>query len=281
MGVGHQQMQYMCRDWNIQITEYIHRIDSGWTVKQQLETEFTPRDIQYNMYDAFYDLAIRRYGIEIFKEGQYRQAAIIYMYWGLPLEIAIDLCDRHTLKIESYLESYKCSIKDHNGAIYKSLHDLMQYYSVQKGELMNKIWKWWRLGDALTIRADDLRKYKAKPKDHLGNEYSTITEMCKHYKLQPEEYNFNIKLGVPMADILEGQLKRSEEKALKNPSKTRKTGDTQRLDHKGNRYKNLQEMCKHYGISTQTFYKLKRRGYTLERIFEEYPKYGLTGKDAS
>lgn len=90
-----------------------------------------------------------------------------------------------------------------------------------------------------------------KVKDHLGNEYSSIKEMCTAYGVTTATYFQRLHRGATMQD------------ALETPVRSR--GVT---DHKGNRYKTLDDMCKAYDITPSVYYGRVQMGWSLQKILE-------------
>ena len=79
-------------------------------------------------------------------------------------------------------------------------------------------------------------------KDHLGNEFPNIMAMCKHY---------GIKSATLYKRINEKHM--SLEETLTTP--VRKQKPIPCKDHLGNEFPSKSAMCKHYGISKDTFKK--------------------------
>lgn len=98
-------------------------------------------------------------------------------------------------------------------------------------------------------------------KDHLGNQYPSITEMCKAYKIKPETYNRRIKVYMW-----------SVEKALTTPVK--KNGGQYCYDHEGTRFKSESLMCKHWGIERKTYAYRRKKGLSVEEALTNKPKPG-------
>lgn len=84
-------------------------------------------------------------------------------------------------------------------------------------------------------------------KDHLGNTYANIKEMCNRYGFSLNTYYTRLNLGW---DI---------EKILTTPLKTNAT-----KDHLGNEYPSIKAMCKAYNINCSTFQDRLKNGWSLE-----------------
>ena len=101
-----------------------------------------------------------------------------------------------------------------------------------------------------------------KYKDHLGNIYNSITEMCKHYKISNGLYQARKKLNWPLEDI------------LTKPSKQSVT------DPAGNRFANLTEMLKYYNIDKNTYMQKISAGMSMEHIlgYRKFNKNEIIGQ---
>lgn len=141
-------------------------------------------------------------------------------------------------------------------------------------------------------------------KDHKGNEYASLSEMCSHYGIKSNTYNARIKAGWSIESALTKEkyarsskdiIKDSAGVVYKNKSELcreygikRSTYDarinagwtlgealgknTRSIigcgkkcrDHLNNKYESLSEMCSHYGISLTLYSTRIRRGWTVE-----------------
>ena len=88
-------------------------------------------------------------------------------------------------------------------------------------------------------------------KDHLGNEYNTVYEMCSHYNICVQTYYKRIQRGYTLKE------------ALEKPVRIRKDIDSI-VDHVGNKYESIAEMCEHYNVNVKTYYNRLNHGCTLE-----------------
>lgn len=94
-----------------------------------------------------------------------------------------------------------------------------------------------------------------KVKDHLGNEYKSISDMCRHYGIDRDTYVIRVKRGMTV------------EKSLTTPVAVRCRGKKY-TDHFGNVFNSLSEMCKHYEIDANLFRCRERLGWSLKDILE-------------
>lgn len=88
-------------------------------------------------------------------------------------------------------------------------------------------------------------------KDHLGIEYKTKAEMCRHYGIKYYTFKGRIRAGWSL------------ESALITPEKE---VQTEIYDHLGNCYKTTSDMCKHYSIGQPLFlYRVNTLHWSIEK----------------
>lgn len=95
-----------------------------------------------------------------------------------------------------------------------------------------------------------------KVKDHLGNEYKTVKDMCFAYGITLPTYYSRKRNGMS----LEERLTHIDDRFTC-------------YDHLGFAYKNERAMCDVYGVNINTFRAKKRKGMSIKEI--------LTGKETS
>lgn len=96
--------------------------------------------------------------------------------------------------------------------------------------------------------------------DHNNNMYSSIREMCAYYKINHSTYLCRRKRGW------------TQEEALTIPCsvKNNRLNQTRYCveDHKGNKFRNLTEMCNAYGLSKRTYTRRLELGYSKQEALE-------------
>jgi hypothetical protein len=97
-------------------------------------------------------------------------------------------------------------------------------------------------------------------KDHLGNAYASITDMCKAYDVKLSTFCKRIQRGWTLEKTLTQKV---DTEKVTGKGKTCK-------DHLGNTYSSISDMCRAYGIQKYTFdYRFGRRGMTVEQALTE------------
>lgn len=89
-------------------------------------------------------------------------------------------------------------------------------------------------------------------KDHLGNEFKNVTELCRHYGIDVKTFKSRIERGMNIEDA----VKKPETIGFLQPPF---------VDHLGKEYKSINAMCKAYNMNRQTLRYRINAGYTLER----------------
>lgn len=92
-----------------------------------------------------------------------------------------------------------------------------------------------------------------KVKDHLGNEYKSISEMCRHYGITFASYEHRIESGMSLKKSLTTPVQEKRKKCK---------------DHLGNEFNSVAEMCRFHKIDNNLFNCRKRLGWDLKDILE-------------
>lgn len=87
-------------------------------------------------------------------------------------------------------------------------------------------------------------------KDHLGNEFEKVEDMCDYHDVATMTFYRKLKTGMSVKEILTTCKKKSV------------------YDHRGNKFTSQNKMCEKYGVSKDTFIRRKKKGYTLQECLE-------------
>lgn len=141
-------------------------------------------------------------------------------------------------------------VKDHLGNEYKSYTELGKKYGLNKSAITKRLRKGYTLEETLTIPSGKATK-RYQVCDHLGNIYSSMAEMLKHYNISKSVYEIRKK------------KKWSLEKILTTPIKyTTKAEIT--YDHLGNKFDSFLKMCQFYNKNCSTVKNRLNKGWSLE-----------------
>lgn len=140
--------------------------------------------------------------------------------------------------------------EDHLGNKYSSMRAMCKAYNIGIVTFKYRIKNGMSLEEALTTPLADSTKGKTC-KDHLGNEYISLSAMCEAYGVKANTFHSRIKSGMSL------------EEALTTPS-TPLVDIPERTDHLGNTYSSRVAMCKAWGMDINTFTGRLASGMSLE-----------------
>ena len=174
--------------------------------------------------------------------------------WTLEQALTVDNSHNNACKVIPKNNKY---VYDHLGNRYNTISEMAEHYGIT-----DKIY-WgrkrqckWPLEKILTtpVALPNQTANAITICDHLGNEFISISEMCKYWNMTRSTYNARRKNGW------------SIEKALTTPKKKIKVEKQEWVDHKGNHYPSLNAMCKQYGITHHTFKtRVDKLGWSIEK----------------
>lgn len=152
---------------------------------------------------------------------------------------------------------------DHLGNVYKSERAMIEHYNLSRTTYYTRLKYGLSLKDALTMSAKDFNDFlKANSKnidartDFLGNLYDNVEAMCNHYGIVLSTYQYRLSLGW------------SKEKALtaySSKSSICRKLEGKIMDHKGNNFQTVKDMCEYYNIDPFTFYKRIENNWSVEK----------------
>ena len=221
----------MCKYYGISRCTYRDRLNSGWSIGDALTTPIKTinkcKDHLGNEYNSQAEMC-RYYGVNI--KNYYER---IRLGWTLE-----DALTKKGIGIECY---------DHLGNKFDSKKDMCEYYGKSLVLVTKRLNSGWTLKDALT------KNVKEAPKntyhDHLGNEYKSREDMCRHYGIKGSTFQHRLKLGWSVED------------ALITPAIER---EKRCKDHLGNNFKSIGDMCAYYGIDSIVFNARVRNGWNTK-----------------
>ena len=150
-------------------------------------------------------------------------------------------------------------LKDHLGFVYSSVRELAEAYGIKTETLRTRLKKGMDIKEALLTPSDGMyNSYKCK--DHLGNEFSSVRKMCKHYNILPQTYRQRIKKGWSLERALTVKADSMESAYAKRNGCT---------DYLGNEFPSIQAMCDYHGTSYSAYSQRRRRGLTGADLFKK------------
>lgn len=140
-----------------------------------------------------------------------------------------------------------------NGKCYESIRAVTRALKVPYSSIL-KYRKQYKISCAQAIELVIARNHKAK--DHLGQTFKSTLEMCRAHGVTYDQFLYRVNKGCSIAECLN--------------SHSNRTRNTPAVDHYGNAYKSISEMCRHYGVLKNTFSTRLSRGWSIRE--------SLTGK---
>lgn len=139
----------------------------------------------------------------------------------------------------------------YNGVEYNSIRELARAFDKNPVTVTLRYQKTKDINQAMTYKERPRFSYK----DHLGNEYSTLKEMCQQYKMAINTFRYRQKKGWSTKKILTTPL---DHKSV-----------AQKIVINGVEYKSLRQACKSKGISIDRYNYYKTLGKNILMEGEE------------
>lgn len=171
-------------------------------------------------------------------------------YWGINsktvvnrLEAGMSLDKALTTKVRNN------EVVDHLGNKYRTQNEMCKHYGISSTTFSDRIHRGFSLEKALTYRQHSKVLNGKLCKDHLGNTYNSLREMCKHWGIDYSVFIGRMSTGFSL------------EKALTTPVREKNKA---RVDHLGNKFANTQDMCNHWKVNIKVFRARIKYGWSLE-----------------
>lgn len=259
--------------------------------------------------------SLNRLGIVEISKGYYLYNGRVYPKEGTPTRSLTNLLTLVSEKSYNYIHTRlkgkgviskslvdelvsSTSIK-FRGKVYKTYSDLAKDYGFSLSYLSSKLSK----GISLEEAVNSYKGHEEFGVDHLGNKFSSVEEMIKHWGISRRAYNKRRDKGWSLERILTTPIKENQTakecvdfkgnifpsmKSMakeyevshssilyhirkgKTPAEALKylltEGRVKRkvIDHKGNPFSSNTEMAKYYNVNFDTFRDRIKRGWTLE-----------------
>ena len=156
--------------------------------------------------------------------------------------------------------NHRKPVQDHTGKWYGSVREMAERWGItEKVYWSRKRLLEWPLEKILTTPVQDRSAANAIPvEDHLGNEFGSISEMCRAWKIGLSTYRERRKRGWGVGQSLTGKGTMPND-----------TAPQECTDHLGNAYPSLNAMCRHYGVTRYCYQSRLDLGWTKERALTE------------
>lgn len=203
-GVKFESKEEFANFHNMSITRYRRLTKEGYTLDDDRNNK-----IKYKRYNMVTDpfgknhktLAKMLKFYDISKSSYFG-----YMITGRTLkDLLIDKMNGRVQKFRKGSGSY--TVVDHLGKTYDGLTDMCRHYGIAASTLRYRLLFGWSLEKALTSSAKDINTESKLVEDHLGNKYTSVSDMCRHYNVNLTTYITRIKAGCTVEEALTTPVK--------------------------------------------------------------------------
>lgn len=271
LGNKYKNVSQMCKAYGVRLDLYCQRKKRGWSLEEILTGRKKSEPVTDHKGITYPDVEemCLEYGVQ-------KPTYLHRISKGWTVEEALT-----GLKKDSV-------VYDHLGNIYLTQKEMCESYGIKLGTFRARMKSGFTLEAALTTDLGESRKSNGKAvSDHFGNTYPSIKAMCDAYAVKTSTYQCRVRNGYTTEEALTGVRKTvtpppAQKAAPHQKPKTEKQKKSAHkpknsvVDHLGNEYGSILEMCQAYGIRVDTFkYRLKH-GSTLEQALTRTPSMVTT-----
>lgn len=224
----------MTSHYNIPYQTFKYRMRHGWSLKDALETEPENPGEPIPARDHL--------------GRDYPSMTAMFRAWGVPPDTAFARL-KSGRSIEETL-TMKGRVRDHEGRWFTSHKAMCVFHNVNYETYLDRKEKKWTIKERLT-GVKESRMEHVKCKDHEGNVFASLKDMCEHHNVSYALFRYRIRHGASL------------ETALTEPE------GYECEDHLGNKFPNKTEMCKFWKISLRTFNSRIKLRWLLEAALTE------------
>lgn len=242
LGNKFESVKEMCKYWGVKYQTVNGRLQKGWSVEDALLKPIPDNSYTDHLGNRFESLnkMCKHWGI---KKDAFRSR----IRKGMTIEEAL------TTPVQNQIYAIKC--KDHLGNEFKSIKDMCKYWNVSYYTVITRLNDGWSVEEALTTPTQNIT-VKVIAKDHLGNEFKTITDMTRYWGINAGTFTGRIKKGWSVEDALTTPTQR--------PKKDKPSREKCK-DHLGNEFKTKKAMCEYWNIDFRLFQRRMNDKWPLEK----------------
>ena len=253
MGVGNKVKDHtgrefnsvvaMCKHWKVARTTFMGRLEKGYSLEQAL----TGKNVISNTRKCK-DHTGREFN-SVIEMLNYYNIKDTTFFGRQKLGYTLEQCLTGVGVPDA---SVKC--QDHLGNTFESIKDMCKAYNVNLSAYNGRINLGHTVEEALTGK--NIREARNMCQDHLGNIFSSESEMCDAYNVRLVTYlrrkakGHTIEQCLGLADIA---------------IKTGNNAGIVSVDHKGNTFRSKREMCRYWGIEHSCYDNRILSGMTVEQ----------------
>lgn len=224
----------MANHYNIPYQTFKYRMRHGWSLKDALEIEPENPGEPIPARDHL--------------GKDYPSMTAMFRAWGVQPNVAFSrLKSGRTIEETLTMKGRVC---DYEGRWFTSHKAMCKYHKVNYETYLDRKEKNWTIKERLTgVRENRMEHIKCK--DHEGNVFSSLKDMCEHHNVSYALFRYRIKHGASLKT------------ALTEPE------GYECEDHLGNKFPNKTEMCRYWKISLRTFNSRIKLRWLLEAALTE------------
>ena len=192
LGNNYPSIIDMCKSWGVTRSKFEHRLKIGLSVEEALTkgdlTNCKPsRDHLGNIYSSFTEMC-KAYGVD-------RTTVTGRLERQWTIEEAL------TGKREKIIpKSVPC--KDHLGNRYSTYAEMCRTYELSYSLFKRRRNLGWTLEETLTGKIYPIKPNSKSCKDHLGNEFRSIKDMCAFWGITPDLHKGRLRDGWTLEETL-------------------------------------------------------------------------------
>ncbi|MCR5117119.1 MAG: hypothetical protein K6A97_06390 [Lachnospiraceae bacterium] len=261
-GNEYNSLSEMAKAYNVPISTLQRRLGKGVPVEDALKKSNRTRST--NAIDMFY----------VDHEGnRFSTKEEMCDYWGVSKKTFASRI-KEGFSLEKALTYRRNIIKDPLGNEFSSIKDMCEYWGCSYTIFSQVRKSAPTLMDALkeaAKRTEEKRngngiRHGRECIDHLGNTFSSITAMCKYWKVNNGLFQDRIERGWSVEDALTKGKVHTHTKTVNCK------------DHLGNTFPDVKSLCDYYGVSKLAYISRIQRGMPLEMALTK-PTQQKHGRD--
>ena len=201
VGNEFKNQESMCKYWNVKACTVHRRLQRGWS----LERALTEKAIKGRPKTT---KIIKEKFVTDHLGNRFKNITRMCEYYGITLNTysnrikngwSLERTLTEKLHIRNCVESY-----DHLGNVYPSIDIMCSKYKICRHVYTERIKAGWSIERALTepVKTQQSREFYMMTKDHLGNEYKSTSDMCKHYNIALNTFKRRIRKGWSLKNAL-------------------------------------------------------------------------------
>ena len=215
---------------------------------------------------------------EVIGQSNYNEEKVVD-YRGIEYDTVADMCRAYAISKSTYYsrisqgysleqaltgvgipKELKKTCIDHLGVEYESENKMCEAWGVARNTYRNRVHRGYNTEQSLTgvgVEKNTREEISKLSVDHLGNVYSSISEMCEQYHINTRTFRYRIQNGYTLEQSLTGIGVKSVNKV---PC----------IDDKGNEYESITSMCRDSNVNPMTYRERRKRGLSIkEGLFSD------------